>query len=85
MFYRLNEICHYIITAPSDKIVKLTGCENFNTYYFYDSFYIYDGYESEKRVLNYVSGSKSQSFFKNKEVFSQQSSGQIMEIVFKTY
>ena len=77
IYYSLNEICHYIIKAPPEKVVQLTGCEYFNTEYFYDTLTIYDGYESQKRVINFISG------FKSSNIFNQISSGQIMEIVFK--
>ncbi len=59
-------------------VVKLNGSEKFETEYYNDPIYIYDGYESQKRVLNYISGSRSS------DVFNHTSSGQIMEIVFKT-
>ena len=51
----------------------------FETEYYDDTVYIYDGYESQKKVLNYVSGIRSTN------VFNHSSSGQIMEIVFKRY
>ena len=42
-----------------------------------DRIFIYDGYESQNVVINYISGKQ------NSDVFKQQSSGQIMDIVFK--
>jgi hypothetical protein len=59
-------------------VVKLNGSEKFDTEYYDDPVYIYDGYQYQKRVLNYISGSR----FSN--VSNQISSDQIMEIVFRT-
>ena len=50
----------------------------FETEYFKDNIIIYDGYESQKNVFNYISGSKT-----NSDAFYQMSTDQIMEIVFK--
>ena len=77
IYYRPNEECHYIIKAVLGKVVKLTGCEMFETEYYDDTVYIYDGYESQKKVLNYI------SHYQSSHVFNHVSSGQIMEIVFK--
>jgi hypothetical protein len=64
-------------------VVKLNGSEKFSLFgssaYGQDIIYVYDGYESEKKVINYFSGSLSSN------IFNQQSSGQIMEIVFKRF
>ncbi len=65
-------------------MVKLNGSEKFSLHfgssiYGQDIIYVYDGYESEKKVINYFSGSLSS------KIFGQQSSGEIMEFVFKRF
>ena len=65
--------------APAGKVVKLNGSEMFELDYPNDRIFIYDGYESQNVVINYISGKQ------NSDVFKQQSSGQIMDIVFKRY
>jgi hypothetical protein len=65
-------------------VVKLNGSEYFDIYlgtndYSLDHIIIYDGYESEKNVINFLSGSL------NSNNTNQQSTGEIMEIVFKRF
>ena len=55
----------------------MIGCDYFYTEYYNDPVYIYDGYESEKKVFNFLTGVRSS------RDFNQISNGQIMEIVFK--
>ena len=57
--------------------MKLNGSVKFEISYPDDKIFIYDGYQSEKKFINYMSG------VWNMNINKKTSSGQIMEIVFK--
>ncbi len=67
-----------MIVAPIGKLVKLTGSDLFQTD-IKDKLYIYDGYKSNNKVLNYASSNQSS------KSFDQITTGQIMELIFTRY
>ncbi len=65
--------------APKGNAVKLTGCELFQIELFNDNIYIYDGFESQGKYINFISGNQTS------DMFYQTSNGETMEVVFKRY
>lgn len=65
--------------APIGKRVQLTGCEVFYLEIKYDYLYVYDGPMSQNKLIGSLTGLlKSNNY-------DQQSTGEIMELRFKTY
>ncbi len=58
--------------------MKLNGSELFETESCCDYVKIYDGRQSQEKLIDFVTGNKPSSYFKH------ESTGQTMEIVFKT-
>jgi hypothetical protein len=59
-------------------VVQLNGSELFETENCCDFMRIHDGRESDANLISFLRGNK------NSSTFNHQSTGQIMEIVFKT-
>ncbi len=68
--------------APIGKRVKLNGCEDFKTETNYDFVYFYDGYfdnkHPQRNLIHKISGINIIP-----STFNLESTGQVMEIIFK--